>query len=85
VLKLVAFLVGALFGALGAVSWLLGEPGTGSRGLAAPGTLGMRVQEIEARFRTALAEGERAGREKEEQLQQRLASYRKSPDLHRAS
>ncbi|MBV9281065.1 MAG: hypothetical protein JOZ41_13365 [Chloroflexi bacterium] len=77
--KLLIFAAGLAIGAGAATAWMLSEPepGTATAPPLSPESLQARLQLLQVRFREALAEGERAGRQTEERLRRELEAYRR--------
>jgi hypothetical protein len=78
-MKLLLLVIGIGGGAAGTASWLLSLPEAPSEPALPTGTdsLQARVNVLRTRLATAVAEGQRAGAETEQQLKQQLDSYRK--------
>jgi hypothetical protein len=77
-LKFVLFVFGLAAGSAGAGAWLLSEPESGETQSPPldPQSVQARVADLQVRFREALEEGRREGRQTEERLRHDLASYR---------
>lgn len=79
--KLLLVILGFAGGAAGAIAWLLSEPGSETvPPRATADGLQVRLDDVKARFREAMAEGEQAGTQTEQRLRRELAAYRKNPD-----
>lgn len=77
-MKFLILIIGAIIGGSGVGVWLLSDDGkeTPLSLSALPDTLQARVQVAQSRFREALTEGKRAGKESEQQTQLLLARLR---------
>jgi hypothetical protein len=78
VFKLILILFGAAVGAAGTASWLLSEPESPAASPVPtdPASLQARRQDLIARLRESLADGQRVGGETEARLRRELEAYR---------
>jgi hypothetical protein len=78
-MKLLLLLIGFAGGAGGTASWLLSLPEKASEPAVptSPDSARARIELVRTRLSEALAEGQRAGAETEQRLQQELDSYRR--------
>ncbi len=84
--KLLLLLLGIVGGAAAATAWLLSEPGQVATSHPVTGNgLQVRLVDVQARLREALAEGQQAGAETEQRLRSELEAYRKNPRRPAAS
>lgn len=79
-MKFILLVVGLAAGGTAAAGWLLSTPENPAAPAvpANPSSAQARIGDLKQRFKTARAEGQRAGEYTEDQLRRRLDSYRKS-------